>query len=238
MNYIQSSGNIIVNRNKKYNIMAVRDRAEDDRPREKMIRLGAAALSAAELLSIILSTGTKKEEVLGMADRILKDYGQNAIINEKNPKNLSTELDLPLIKSCQVVACFELGRRFFKKESDGNISIRQAQQAFSYLKDMGHLNKEHFRGLYLNSRYRLIHHETISIGTLDASIIHPREVFRPAIEHGASAVIVAHNHPSGSLKATQEDLEVTAKLKEAGELLGIELLDHLIIGKNKYISLI
>jgi DNA repair protein RadC len=238
MSYKIKDNNLIINRNKKYNILAVRDRDDDDKPREKMLRLGADSLTSAELLAIILSTGTKKEEVLNMADRILKDYGKNAIINEKNPKNLEKEFGLPLVKSCQIVACFELGRRFFKEEKGGLITIRNAQQAFTYLKDMSNLNKEHFRGLYLNSRYKLIHDETISIGTLDASILHPREVFRPAVEYGASAVIIAHNHPSGILKATPEDLEITRKLKEAGELLGIEILDHLIISKNKFVSLI
>ena len=238
MSYKIKDNNLIINRNKKYNILAVRDRDDDDKPREKMLRLGADSLTSAELLAIILSTGTKKEEVLNMADRILKDYGKNAIINEKNPKNLEKEFGLPLVKSCQIVACFELGRRFFKEEKGALITIRNAQQAFIYLKDMSNLNKEHFRGLYLNSRYKLVHDETISIGTLDASILHPREVFRPAVEHGASAVIIAHNHPSGVLKATPEDLEITRKLKEAGELLGIEILDHLIISKNKFVSLI
>jgi DNA repair protein RadC len=238
MAYKIKDHNLIINRNKKYNIVAVRDRAEDDKPREKMLKSGVESLSSAELLAIILNAGTKKEEVLNMAHRILKEYGKNAIINEKNPNNLEKEFGLPLVKSCQIVACFELGRRFFKEEKTGTITIRNAKQAFEHLKDMAKLNKESFRGLYLNSRYKLIHSETISIGTIDASIIHPREVFRPAIEHGASAIIVAHNHPSGILKATAEDLEVTRKLQESGELLGIELLDHLIISKNKFISLI
>jgi DNA repair protein RadC len=238
MAYKIKDHNLIINRNKKYNIVAVRDRAEDDKPREKMLKSGVESLSSAELLAIILNAGTKKEEVLNMAHRILKEYGKNAIINEKNPNNLEKEFRLPLVKSCQIVACFELGRRFFKEEKTGTITIRNAKQAFEHLKDMAKLNKESFRGLYLNSRYKLIHSETISIGTIDASIIHPREVFRPAIEHGASAIIVAHNHPSGILKATAEDLEVTRKLQESGELLGIELLDHLIISKNKFISLL
>ncbi len=230
--------NIIINRNKRYNILAVKDRAIDDRPREKMLKSGVESLSSAELLAIILNAGSKKEDVLNMSNRILKEYGQNAIINEKNPAKLEKEFGLPLVKSCQIVACFELGRRFFKEQKEGSITIRNAKQAFEYLKDIGKSSKEHFKGLYLNSRYKLIHSETISIGTIDASIIHPREVFRPAIEHGASAIIVAHNHPSGTIKATDEDLEVTAKLKEAGELLGIEVLDHLIVSKNKFISLV
>jgi DNA repair protein RadC len=238
MSYKIKDHNLIINRNKKYNILAVKDRSEDDRPREKMIQQGAETLSSAELLAIILNSGSKKEDVLNMANRIIKEYGKNSIINERNPKNLEKEFDLPLVKSCQIVACFELGRRFFKEEKIGSVTIRNAKQAFEYLKDMGKLSKEHFRGLYLNSRYKLIHSETISIGTLDASIIHPREVFRPAIEYSASAIIVAHNHPSGTLKATSDDLEITEKLKEAGAILGIEILDHLIISKNKFLSLI
>lgn len=237
MKYKIKDNNIIINHNKKYNIVAIRDRAQDEKPREKMIQMGPENLSSAELLAIILSSGTKKEEVLNMADRILKEYGKNAIINEKNPKNIEKEFGLPLVKSCQIVACFELGRRFFKENKTGTISIRNAKQAFEHLKDMSKLNKEHFRGLYLNNHYKLIHSETISIGTLDASIIHPREVFKPALEYSASAIIVAHNHPSGNLKPSKEDLEVNQKLKEAGEILGINILDHLIISKNKFISL-
>ena len=237
MKYEIKNNNIIINRNKKYNIIAVRDRAQDEKPREKMIKMGPNNLSSAELLAIILSSGTKKEEVLNMASRILKEYGRNAIINEKNPKNIEKEFGLPLVKSCQIVACFELGRRFFKENQAGTISIRNAKQAFEHLKDMGKLNKEHFRGLYLNNHYKLIHSETISIGTLDASIIHPREVFKPALEYSASAIIIAHNHPSGNLKPSNEDIEINQKLKEAGEILGIDILDHLIISKNKFISL-
>jgi DNA repair protein RadC len=239
MKYKIKDSNIVINnnKNKNYKITAVRDRSSDEKPREKMIEAGPESLSSAELLAIILNSGTKKEEVLSMADRILKEYGKNSIINEKNPKNIEKEFDLPLVKSCQIVACFELGRRFFKKDKLGNITIRNAKQAFENLKDMGNLNKEHFHGLYLNNHYKLIHSETISIGTLDASIVHPRDVFRPAIEHSASAVIVAHNHPSGILKPSEEDLEVNRKLKEAGEILGIDFLDHMIIFKNKFISI-
>lgn len=237
MKYKIKDNNIIINHNKRYNIVAIRDRAQDEKPREKMIQIGPENLSSAELLSIILSSGTKKEEVLNMANRILKEYGKNAIINEKNPKNIEKEFGLPIVKSCQIVACFELGRRFFKENKIGTITIRNAKQAFEHLKDMSKLNKEHFRGLYLNNHYKLIHSETISIGTLDASIIHPREVFKPALEHSASAIIIAHNHPSGNLKPSQEDIEVNQKLKEAGEILGINILDHLVISKNKFISL-
>ena len=103
---------------------------------------------------------------------------------------------------------------------------------------MGNLNKEQFRGLYLNTHYQLIHDEVISIGTLDASLVQAREVFRPALEYSAAAIIIAHNHPSGVLKATKADVEITNKLIEAGRILDIEVLDHLIIGKNKFASII
>lgn len=230
--------NIILNPNKKYNIIALKNLAHEDRPREKMLNLGPEALNSVELLAIVLNSGSKKEDIMNMAHRILKEYGHNSIINEKNPINLEKELDLPKVKACQIVACFELGRRFFAKEKNISINIRNAKQAFTHLKDMGNLNKENLRGLYLNSRYQLIHSETISVGTIDTSIVHPREVFRPAITQGASAIILAHNHPSGVLEGTAEDILVTKKIKEAGELLGIELLDHLIISQDKYISLI
>lgn len=230
--------NIILNPNKKYNIVALKNLAHEDRPREKMLNLGPEALNSVELLAIVLNSGSKKEDIMNMAHRILKEYGHNSIINEKNPINLEKELDLPKVKACQIVACFELGRRFFAKEKNISINIRNAKQAFTHLKDMGNLNKENLRGLYLNSRYQLIHSETISVGTIDTSIVHPREVFRPAITQGASAIILAHNHPSGVLEGSAEDILVTKKIKEAGELLGIELLDHLIISQDKYISLI
>ena len=238
MSYQIKDHNIIINHNKQYKILSVKDRPLEDRPREKLINSGVEFLSSSELLAVILSTGTKKEEVLNMANRVLKEYGSNAIINEKNPLRLEKEFSLPLTKACQVVACFELGRRFFKESQTGTTTIRNAKQAFNFLKDISQSKKENFKGLYLNSRYKLIHSETISIGTVDTSIIHPREVFRPAIEYGASAIIVAHNHPSGTLKASPEDLEVTSKLQKAGELLGIEILDHLIISKDKFISLL
>jgi DNA repair protein RadC len=238
MSYQIKSNNIIINPNKQYKILTIKDCPLEDRPREKLLKLGVESLSSSELLALVLNTGTKKEDVLSMANRVLKEYGPNAIINEKNPQRLKKEFSLPLVKACQIVACFELGKRFFKESQEGTTIIRNAKQAFNFLKDISQSKKENFKGLYLNSRYKLIHSETISIGTVDTSIIHPREVFRPAIEHGTSAVIVAHNHPSGTLKASPEDLEVTAKLQKAGELLGIELLDHLIISKNKFISLV
>jgi DNA repair protein RadC len=235
--YLKDNNLILDNNDKKY-VLRVKDLADEDKPREKLIKYGPKILSSVELLAIILNVGTRKEEVLSMSQRILKEYGEKALINQVNPRIVSQQLNIPLAKACQVVACFELGKRFFQKSVNGRIVIRTAKQAFAYLKDMRELTKEQLRGLYLNSRYRLIHDEVISVGSLTANIVHPREVFKPAIEHSAVAVIVAHNHPSGSIKPTKSDIEITQQLIQAGEILGIELLDHLIIAKNKFVSII
>jgi len=224
--------------NRQYKITRVKDLPNEEKPRERMLSEGASSLGTIELLAIILNVGTKKEEVLAMASRLLREYGEKGIAYQKDPKIIEKDLKIPLVKACQIVACFELGRRFYQKKPGGSITIRTATQAFSYLKDMGNLNKEQFRGLYLNTHYQLIHDEVISIGTLDTALVQPREVFRPALEYSAAAIIIAHNHPSGVTKATKADAEITNKLIEAGRILDIEILDHLIIGKNKFASII
>lgn len=238
MAYKISDQNFVLNHGKQYKIIAVRDLPDEEKPREKLIQNGVGALSSIELLAIVLGVGTKKEEVFSMANRLLREYGEKGIAYQKDPTIIEHDLKIPQIKACQIVACFELGRRFYQKKPGGSITIRTAQQAYNYLKDMGHLNKEQFRGLYLNTHYQLIHDEVISIGTLDASLVQPREVFRPALEYSAAALIIAHNHPSGVLKASKADVEITNKLIAAGQILGIEVLDHIIIGKNKFASII
>jgi len=238
MPYKISDHSFVLNHGKQYKIARVKDLPDDEKPREKMIKDGAGTLSSVELLAIVLNVGTKKEEVFAMSSRLLREYGEKGIAYQKDPSVIERDLDIPLAKACQIVACFELGRRFYQKKPGGSISIRTAKQAFEYLKDMGHLNKEQFRGLYLNTHYQLIHDEVISIGTLDASLVNAREVFRPALEYSAAAIIIAHNHPSGVIKATKADVEITNKLIEAGHIMDIEVLDHLIIGKNKFASII
>lgn len=221
-----------------YEIKKIKDLENYDRPREKIIKNGANFLKAEELLAIVLGVGTKKEEVLKMSARLIKEYGQQEITNQKNPTELSKNLNIPLVKACQIVACFELGRRFFLTKNKKYKIIRNSKQAFAYLKSMGDLEKEQLRGLYLNNHYQLIHEEIISLGNLTSTLIEPRDVFLPAFDYGAVAIIIAHNHPSNILNINSNDLEITKKIKAAGHILNIELLDHLIIGQNKFISLI
>lgn len=220
-----------------YQIYRIKDKPIDERPHEKLQKYGPEELSMQELLAAILYTGTRKLGVMEISARVINEYGDNYVIHETDPKKLAQFFDIPVQKATQIVACFALGKRLFENNKKRSITIRNARDAFKYLKPMGEYDKEYLRGLYLNSRFKLIHEETISIGTLSESMVHPREVFKPAIEHGAVAVILAHNHPSGSLEPSDADREITRHLQTAGEMMGIELLDHLVIAGDNFTSI-
>ena len=227
---------ILDNPNRRY-VLKVRDLPADERPREKMLAHGPASLSTQELLAALLNTGTKSESVLEMSERIMKEYGERSVMNSENPTTLSSDLDIPIGKSIQIVAAAELGRRFFRKNGAAAPVIRTAQEVFDYVKDMRDLPKEHLRGIYLNTHFKVIYDETISIGTIDTNIIHPREVFKPALEYSAAAVILVHNHPSGSTIPSDSDCMVTRQLIQAGSILGIDLIDHVIVTKDSFGSI-
>lgn len=237
ISYVLNDRDSIIGEGESPYVLRIRDLPLQDKPREKMLALGPSHLSQAELMAVLLGVGTKKEEVLAMSHRILREYGERSVSTEKNPTALAEALDIPLAKACQIVASFELGRRFYKDRAGKPVFIRTAKQAYGHLKSIGYMQKEQLRGLYLNSRYQVIHEEVISIGSLTANIVHPREVFQPALEYGAVAVIVAHNHPSGNPTPTDDDLHVTEQLREAGRILGIDLLDHLVIAGDDFISM-
>lgn len=213
-----------------------KDLPPEQKPREKLIKFGPEALKNYELMAIILGKGTKKEDVFSIARKVIDDYGVNSVVSETDVKKLAKIFDLTTLQACQVVASFELGRRFFGK-SRKEIYIRSPQDVFEYLRDMGKLIKEHFKGLYLDVKNKLIHSENIFIGTLSSTLIHPREIFNPAIRHSAAGIIVVHNHPSGDAEPSEDDIKVTKKLLETSKILEIELLDHIIIGEDRYTSL-
>lgn len=220
--------------NKKiYNLKEI---PEQDRPRDKLINKGPDILKNYELLAIILGTGYGDENVLELAHRILQDYGSKAITKQKNVARLQDDLGLPEVKACQIIACFELGRRFFLEDTGRYPTIQGPEDVYEYLKDMRELKKEQFRGLYLNSRNKLIHDEVISIGSLNANIVHPREVFSPAIEFASANVILVHNHPSGDPEPSEDDLEITKRLVEAGKIIGIEVVDHVVVAEEGWSS--
>lgn len=220
----------------KQYVLRVRDLPSDQKPREKLLKYGPSGLSSPELLAVLLGTGTKREEVMTMARRVFKEYGDRAIMHEKDPTKLAEALDIPEGKACQLVASFELGRRAYAERNGRPRYVRTTMQAYEHVKDMAASKKEQLRGLYLNSHYEVIWDEVISVGSLTANIVHPREVFQPAVEHGAVAVIVAHNHPSGDVTPTTEDYDVTSRLVSAGKILGIDLIDHLVVTTKAYMS--
>jgi DNA repair protein RadC len=230
------SGMVLDNVGKRY-VLKIRDLPEEEKPREKLLKHGPSVLSISELLAVVINTGTKKEGVLEMSSRIINDYGEGGIMSQQNAATISKDLGVPLGKALQIVACAELGRRFFQKNATFLPTLRTAKEVYEYVSDMRNLSKEHLRGIYLNAHYKVIHDEVISIGTVDASIIHPREVFKPAIEHSAVALILVHNHPSGITTPSQADKDITKQIVAVGAMLGIEMIDHIVVTKDSFISI-
>lgn len=207
-----------------------------DRPREKLQQLGPAALKDTELLAILLSSGTKGLNVLELAGRLLKRHGGKEL-PKLSVDDLREIKGVGVAKACQLVACFELARRLLAKEDEEEAIIRKPQDIYTLTKDLQAAKKEHFVVLYLDARNKVLKKETISIGTLTGSLVHPREIFQPAVSLSAAGVILVHNHPSGDTEPSQDDLALTSRLVKAGEIMGIEVLDHLIVGHKTFLSL-
>src|SRR3990167_7596384 len=213
--------------------MKIKDLPRIDRPREKLIKYGPEKLSNSELLAILLRTGQKDINVVELSKKILKQFSGSKLANVSY-QELRKVSGLGAAKSCEIIACFELGRRFLKdKQSEMYLS---PQEVWQELKDLRNHKKEHFVIFFLDTKNQEIRREIISVGTLNASIVHPREVFEPAITASASQIIIAHNHPSGNLEPSEEDIEVTRQLIQAGKILGINLLDHVIVSSSHYYS--
>ena len=217
--------------------LKIKDFPLEERPRERLIKLGPKALSTAELLAILLRTGNKKENVLELSKRLMNDYDLKTL-SRIRINNLKRTFGVGEAKACQLIACFELGRRTSCLKNGRCKTVNSAKDIANVLiPELAELKKEHFIGLFLDSRKKLIKKETIFIGSLDSAIIHPREIFKIALAESAAAVILAHNHPSGDPNPSEEDIEITKQIMKAGDVLGITVLDHVIIGDNKYKSL-
>lgn len=228
-------GEILLPSERRY-VLRIKDLPSDEKPREKLKRLGPETLTTSELVAVILGTGTKKEGVLSISSRLIKEYGERSLVSQRDVAAFAAECDIPLTKAMQIVACSELGRRFFQERVHGLAVLRTAREVYEYAQDMRSLPKEHLRGIYLNTHHRVIHDEVISMGTVNTNIIHPREVLKPAIEHGAAALILMHNHPSGIVTPSDADIEITKQLVTAGKIIGIHILDHVIVGKDGFAS--
>ncbi len=211
----------------------IKDLPKVERPREKLMRYGPEKLSNSELLAILLRSGKKGENVIELANKILKRFSKdelpNLIFND-----LKDYSGLGPAKACEIIACFELGKRLLKDKKT-KIYLTP-KEIWEELKDLRDHKKEHFVVFYLDSRNQEIKREIISVGSLNANLVHPREVFEPAVRHLAAQVILAHNHPSGDPEPSEDDLEITKQLKESGKILGIEVIDHIIITKTGFLS--
>ncbi len=208
----------------------LKDTPKFDRPREKFLKKGPDALTNSELLAILLGSGIKGTNVKVLAQKILRKFGENFI-------NVSVD-DLVKIqgigqaKALKISSALALTRRIFDKQNSLDNLILSTQDAISFVSDLKNKKQEHLICLYLNARNALIKKETISIGTLDKSIIHPREIFAPGLEMHAAGVILVHNHPSGDSKPSEQDKQVAKRIIEAGQLMGVNVVDFLIIAKN------
>lgn len=218
--------------------MVIRDLALQERPREKMLSHSVASLSNAELLAIVLQSGSKDESAIQLGQRVLQmlDHGLEDL-SHITLEELMTLKGVGVAKACQIMASVELGRRIGKSKRSmlGKVNSPGTVVAF-FQEELRHQNKEQFIVVFLNTKHAITAYEVVSVGSLTASIVHPREVFNKAIRRSAAAILVVHNHPSGQVAPSEEDKRITQRLKEAGNLLGIRLLDHLIIADDDYYS--
>jgi len=215
----------------------IHDLPKPERPRERLQKFGPEALSAQELLALVIGRGIPRKSVMSIAQELLAKFGNVKAISQATIEELSQIKGIGLAKAAQIKACFELGKRedlepevkdFDVKNPEGVVKAIRAS-----IKDKA---KEHFKLILLNPRNKIIGISTISIGTLNASLVHPREVFKDAIMHSAASVVLAHNHPSGDPEPSEDDIKITKRLIEAGKILGVEVIDHIIIAKDGFKS--
>ena len=221
------------------NTNTMKDLLESERPYEKCERLGEKNLSDAELLAVILRTGTKGENVLEICRRILTAGGGSLdALHGFTREKFQKIRGVGRVKSIQLICLMELARRLAKETALKELNFSSpASVARYYMEDMRHLSQEHMKLLMLNTKSALIGERDIYKGTVNASLVNPREIFVEALQREAVSIILLHNHPSGDARPSREDLNVTKRIQEAGELLGIHLTDHIIIGEHAYVSL-
>ena len=210
--------------------------ADVDMPREKLERLGPEALHNEELLAILLRTGYEGRNVLEVSREIFRRFSVDELV-DMDLKKLTTIKGIGRAKAAGLVAGFELAKRGLNQGMGIEPSITSPADVLGLLTDIKDRRKEYFVALFLNARNQVICRENVSVGSLNASLVHPREVFAPAVGSSAASVILAHNHPSGDVTPSREDIELTRRMVQAGEIMGIEVLDHLIVGSERFLSM-
>ena len=211
----------------------IHDLPRIERPREKLVKYGPDKLSNPELLAIILRNGQKGLTILDITKKFFKDYDNEKILS-MDYEELKNLKGFGNVKACEILATIELGKRLLKQKK--NIILLSPKSVWEETKDIRESMKEHFLIIYLNSRQQKIAKDIISIGTLNASLIHPREVFEPAIKNFAAGIILVHNHPSNNPEPSEADIEITNKLVRGGKILDIEVIDHVIVTESDWFS--
>ncbi|MFH1673649.1 MAG: DNA repair protein RadC [Pseudomonadota bacterium] len=220
-----------------FSSFTVRDLPKSERPRERLIKFGPESLSAQELLALVIGRGIPKKSVMNIAQELLARFGNIKAISQASIAALSEIKGVGLAKAAQLKACFELGKRQDLEPELKNYDIKNPQSVVKAIRaSIKDKAKEHFKLILLDTRNKIIGISTISIGTLNAGLVHPREIFKEAIIHNSASVVLAHNHPSGDPEPSDEDLTITKRLVKSGKILGIEVIDHIIIGKTGFSS--
>ncbi|OEL08944.1 RadC family protein [Staphylococcus equorum] len=219
--------------------MRINELADNQKPRERLLSHGASHLSHAELLAILINTGRKGSSSIDIANELLKSVDNLKELKMLSISDLNKIKGVGLYKALILKAAFELGERMHSGSVDDKIQISSPKDVADFMMGkMEHLTQEKFIALFLNSKNVIIKQKTIFVGTLNSSIVHPREIFSEAIKCASNAIIVLHNHPSGDVTPSNEDIKTTERLKKCGQVLGIDLLDHIIIGDHTYLSIV
>ncbi|SFC54360.1 RadC family protein [Peribacillus sp. B-H-3] len=218
--------------------MLIKDFPKDERPRERFLQEGPRSLSNQELLALLLRTGTRDQSVLQLSNKLISTFEGLRLLKDASIEEITAIKGIGAAKAIQILASVELGRRISSLNYHDRYVIRTPEDCANYCMDeMRFLSQEHFVCLYLNTKNQVLHKQTVFIGSLNASIVHPREVFKEAFRRSAASIICLHNHPSGDPAPSREDIEVTKRLSECGKIIGIDILDHIIIGEQKFVSL-
>lgn len=221
------------------NNIKINDIPKNERPMERLLKYGADDLTNAELLAVLLRSGTRGENIISLSTRLLSDVGGLDGLLHINLEEMKKLKGIKDVKACQIVAMMELFKRFRTLRSQSNdFKISSPKDVSELLiNEMNNLNQEVLKLILLNTKNIVIGVKDIFKGSLNTSIVHPREIFREAVQRGSANIIICHNHPSGDSTPSKEDINITLRIKQCGDLMGIKLLDHIIIGNNNYISL-
>lgn len=216
----------------------IREMPSEERPRERLAKRGASSLKASELLAILFRTGTRSLNAVELAEMMLSKFGSLRAMARADIEELQSHEGIGFAKAVEIRAAFELGQRLAAEDSLENPVIKTAKDVARLMgPEMQALDREHFKILLLNTKNHVIQIHTVSVGSLNASVVHPRECFRPAIAAQAASIILVHNHPSGDVEPSKEDMSLTHRLVAAGDIIGIKVLDHVIIAGNKHLSI-